>query len=205
MPVHRIARPRPLRGQNGPVTVAGILLTGGASRRMGRPKGLIDVGGETLAVRTGRLLLSVCNPAVEVGPGWSGLEVAVEANPGDGPLAALADGWKHLRRVGFNGPALAVATDLPLLDGNVLGWLVTHPARSSVVPLSGGRPQLLCARWSAADLDRAVALVEAGHRAVRDLLERSEAVLGREEEWGGDGALTDVDTPADLERLGVGP
>jgi molybdopterin-guanine dinucleotide biosynthesis protein A len=171
---------------------------------MGRPKGLIEVAGETLAARTARLLRSVCDPVVEVGPGWSGLEVAVETRPGAGPLAALADGWRHLRAGGFTGPVLGVATDLPRLDGDVLAWLATHPSVGSVVPLSGGRPQMLCARWSPADLARAVALVEGGHSAMRNLLEGSGAVLAGEEEWGATGALADADTPADLQGLGVG-
>ena len=55
------------------MTPAGILLTGGASRRMGTDKATIVVGGETLARRTARLLSAVCDPAVEVGPGASDL------------------------------------------------------------------------------------------------------------------------------------
>lgn len=175
---------------------------------MGREKATIEVDGESMAARTAALLLSVSPMVVEVGPGHSSLPVVAEAHPGAGPLAAVADGWKALRAGDHDGPALVVATDLPRLTAGMLMWLADHPARTSVVPESAGRPQLLCARWSAPDLDRSVDLVAAGRRSMRDLLAGSGAVVAGESEWagaaGGAGALDDADTPADLMRLGIG-
>ena len=60
--------------------LAGVLLTGGASRRMGTDKARLVVDGETLAARSARVLAAVCEPVIEVGPGVSGLP-AVEEEP----------------------------------------------------------------------------------------------------------------------------
>lgn len=175
---------------------------------MGRDKATIEVDGLTLARRTAGLLSTVCPASVEVGPGHTGLDRVEETAPGAGPLAAVADARRALVAAGWAGPALVVATDLPRLTADLLVWLAAHPASGSVVPVAGGRAQLLCARWSPADLDRAVALVGAGERAMRLLLGEPGVVLAGEDEWagpaGGTSVLDDADTPADLARLGFG-
>jgi molybdopterin-guanine dinucleotide biosynthesis protein A len=180
--------------------VAALLLTGGASRRMGFDKALVRIGGVPLAQRVGRRARAVGAPALEVGPGHSGLELAPESEPGSGPLAALADGVRALRDRGFSGPALVLCTDLPLIDTATLMTLRNWPGSSSVVPLLGGRPQPLCARWSAADLDATPAMVAAGERSLQALLARSGITLT--------GAidprrLSDADTPEELDALGL--
>ena len=57
---------------------AALLLTGGASRRLGRDKATLMVGGVPLARRTAALLVEVANPVIEVGPGYTGLPHVVE-------------------------------------------------------------------------------------------------------------------------------
>jgi molybdenum cofactor guanylyltransferase len=176
---------------------AGILLTGGSSSRMGRDKATIVVGGETLAARTARVLAAVASPCVEVGPAVSGLPAVLEDPPGSGPLVAVAAG-----ATGLPGgvPVLVVACDLPRLDVDLLRWLATHPADGSVVPVWEGRPQVLCARWSADALGEVPALVASGRRSMHALLERTVAVLiapppalARQ--------LADVDTPEQLAEV----
>ncbi|MGA2208252.1 MAG: NTP transferase domain-containing protein [Acidimicrobiales bacterium] len=187
--------------------MAGLLLTGGKSRRMGRDKAsiVIDVAtGETLASRLGRVLEEVADPALEVGPGWSRLERA-EADLGEGPLTGIAAGWRSLRSgvPGAGTPpqqVIVLATDLPNLTPAVLVWLSARPEEASVVPVVGGRTQPLCARWCAADLDRAVEIVERGGRAVSAALGPATAYLG-ESEWGSvaaEAAFRDADRPEDL-------
>lgn len=179
--------------------VGGLLLTGGRSRRMGRDKATIEVGGETLATRLGRLLAEVARPALEVGPGWSGLVVA-QRDPGEGPLAAIASGWRSLRESGFEGDVIVLATDLLSLTPRLLAWIADRPEPTSVVPVVSGRPQPLCARWSPADLDAAVALVDRGERAVSAGLGPDVSYLD-ESEWGAVAhprAFADADRPEDL-------
>ena len=77
---------------------AALLLTGGASRRLGRDKASLSLGATTLAERTAGLLMQVARPVIEVGPGHTGLVHVREAPAGGGPLAAMAAGWAELTR-----------------------------------------------------------------------------------------------------------
>ncbi|GEM_PF-157390 len=186
--------------------VAGILLTGGFSRRMGFDKASMEVDGVPCAVRVGNLLRHVVSYALEIGPGISGLPSVQEETPGCGPLVAICKGVEVLRAAGIACPTLVVACDLPLLSEIVLRTLAQWPGTNSVVPVVEGHPQPLCARWSMTDLCAALMLTKAGARSMRSLLERPEVELVDELRWPGEldrRALADVDTPADLERLGL--
>jgi molybdenum cofactor guanylyltransferase len=184
-------------------TVAGLLLTGGASRRMGRDKASLEIEGEPLAVRVGRLLrAAVPGPVLEVGPGRSGLPVVVEDRP-EGPLVGLVVGHRVLEHDGHVGPVLVAAVDLPHVDVALLRFLAEHPAPGSVVPSSRGRLQPLCARWSPEALARATELVLSGRRALQDLVAATDVTIVADEEWAAvaaPDALDDVDTPDQLAR-----
>jgi molybdopterin-guanine dinucleotide biosynthesis protein A len=194
---------------HGPVPAA-ILLTGGGSRRMGFDKAAIDVAGTPSAVHIARQLLQVVGTAVEVGPGRSGLRAVREEPPGSGPLAAMVAGARALRASGHEGPALVVACDLPGLTVEALTMLAWWPGEASVVPVVDGRPQPLCARWSAGALRRAEGLVAEGERSMRAVLAspgRGGLELAGPDRWPTgvtDAAFADADTPEDLERLGLG-
>ena len=95
--------------------LGGLLLTGGASRRMGEDKALIEVGGRRLVDHAAALLTAVADPVIEVGPGWSGLPAVREDPPGSGPLAALGAGAASLRAAGHDGAVLVLAV------GNAIG------------------------------------------------------------------------------------
>jgi molybdopterin-guanine dinucleotide biosynthesis protein A len=173
---------------------------------MGRPKaGIRGADGRTLAQRTAALLEKAAAPALEVGPGFSGLPHVQEDPPGLGPLAAIVCGQRALAAAGWDGPVLVVATDLPRLTQGLLPWLARYPSPDSVVPVSGGRPQPLCARYSAADLRAAHELWATGGRAMHALLAAVRPRLVSEDEWvraaGDAAALADADTPADLDLL----
>jgi molybdopterin-guanine dinucleotide biosynthesis protein A len=71
-----------------------------------------------------------------------------------------------------------------------------------------GRRQPLCARYQPADLDRAELLVAQGRRALADLLAGVEVDEVGPDDWAmvaDPGILADVDTPEDLNRLGLAP
>jgi molybdopterin-guanine dinucleotide biosynthesis protein A len=166
---------------------------------------IIGPDGRTLARRTAALLEAETAPTFEVGPGFSGLPHVLEEPPGSGPLVAIASGGIALGSAGWHGPALVVATDLPRLTVELLAWLARHAFPGSVVPVSGGRPQPLCARYSEADLRAAGQLAAAGERAMGALLATIRPRLVSEDEWAavaGDAlALADADTPSDLHLL----
>jgi molybdopterin-guanine dinucleotide biosynthesis protein A len=175
----------------------GVLLTGGASTRMGRDKATLVVDGRTLASRTAELLSGVADRCVVVGRGVSGLDAVLEDPPGGGPLVAIAAG---VAAVGTDRPALVVACDLPRLQTGLLRWLVDHPSPGSVVPLWEGRPQPLCARWCPAALHAVTGLVADGIRSMRTLVERSDTELVAPPRDMAT-ALQDVDTPEQLAGL----
>jgi molybdopterin-guanine dinucleotide biosynthesis protein A len=186
---------------------AGLLLTGGESRRMGVDKATLELGGERLVDRAERLLEAVCLPVLEVGPGYTGLEAVREEPPGTGPLAAIAAGGRALRRREHRGPAIVLAVDLPLMTEGFLRFLSTFPGDGSVVPFVAGEPQPVCARYSEDALSRADEAVRGGERAIRPFLRTlPDLQWAGPRMWGHvaeEGTLSDVDTPDDLRRLGL--
>ena len=186
--------------------VTSILLTGGASRRMGRDKASLPINGSTLARRTAALLERVTLTALEVGPGTSGLWATREVPPGAGPLAAIAEGCRALRQHGHDGGALVVACDLPFVSEDLLRFLVAYDAPGSVVPIVRGRAQPLLARWGQHDLDATPGLVALGARSLRALLARPGVTFLDASTWShvaDDTTFADVDSPDDLRRLGL--
>lgn len=186
---------------------AGFVLTGGASRRMGRDKATIagPASGRPLAAHIAGLLGAVAAPVVELGPGVSGLPFTADA--GEGPLVALAGAEALLGRDGPDA-VLVVATDLPRLTAGLLRWLADHPAPGAVVPLDGGVPQPLCGRYRVEDLRLAAGLAARGERRLSAWVEVVGPHLAPAEEWRGPAgdplALRDADTPQDLISL-AGP
>jgi molybdopterin-guanine dinucleotide biosynthesis protein A len=162
--------------------VAGILLAGGRSRRMGRDKASLPWHGSTLARRAVGLLarcaeppvIVVCAPGQELPPLPDWIEVVRDAEPGLGPLAGLAAG------LAVAAPRAAVAAvcavDAPLAHPAVitalLGALGSSPA---VVPFGGGRLQPLFAVYRTELASLAAELVAAGELRAAALGERAGA------------------------------
>ena len=181
--------------------MAGVLLTGGTSRRMGVDKARLVVNGETLAARSARVLASVCDPVVEVGPGVSGLPAVQEEPPGSGPLVALLAGVGAL---GEPRTVILLACDLPNVSSELLRLLVEWPGSGTVIPVVDGRFQYACARYGPAALDEAMTSVRTGGSSLRRLGESGSEYIS-EAEWGPVASaldFADVDTPEDLRRLG---
>lgn len=187
--------------------VAGLLLTGGASRRLGVAKATLLLDGERLVDRVARVLEGIATTVVEVGPGYSNLAAVREEPPGSGPLAALVAGAAALGARDDGARAvLVLAVDLPFVDAAVLEWLASHPASRTVVPIVGGRPHPLCARYSHDALAAAPELVAAGERSMRALLHRVDVHEATEAEWGvvaSAHTFADVDTPEDASAFGL--
>lgn len=103
--------------------LSGFVLAGGDSRRMGRPKPQLPLGGETMLERQVRILRSVCRSVVVVGlPSDSpNLDVAALADqiPGRGPLGGIHTALLHARTE-FN---LLFGCDLPFVSARFLAFL----------------------------------------------------------------------------------
>jgi len=86
------------------IRTAGVVLCGGQSSRMGRPKAWLPFGGELMLPRVVRLLgeavspiVVVASPGQDVPPLPPGVEIAHDAETGRGPLAGLCAGLATLR------------------------------------------------------------------------------------------------------------
>jgi molybdopterin-guanine dinucleotide biosynthesis protein A len=162
--------------------VAGILLAGGRSQRMGRDKASLPWHGSTLARRAVGLLARCCEPPVIVVcapeqelpplPDW--VEVVRDPAPGLGPLAGLAAG---LEVAAARAPVAAVcAVDAPLAHPAVLAALVSAIGEgTAAVPVSADRPQPLFAAYRTGLAGLAAALLADGERRVSALGERAGA------------------------------
>jgi molybdenum cofactor guanylyltransferase len=145
-----------------PVECAGIVLTGGTSRRLGFDKATVMLGGETLAERAARVLGSVCSPVIEVGAGRTGLRCVREDPPGSGPLAALLAGADALRVDRAVDRVVLLGCDLVRIEPAVLRLLADWDGAATVVPIVAGRPQLVCARYGADAIAAGRRLLAAG-------------------------------------------
>jgi molybdopterin-guanine dinucleotide biosynthesis protein A len=125
--------------------VAGFILAGGASLRMGRDKGLLDFGGVPVILHTARLLEPLVSKVTVVGSPGKYAKLGLRAiaddaqaqygldRPGCGPLAGIATALAATRS-SWN---LIVACDLPYLSAKWLEWLLSRALRSrgeAVVP-----------------------------------------------------------------------
>lgn len=149
----------------------------------------------------GRALVAAASPVLCVGPD-PGLGLDTVEDDHRGPLAALAAGMRRLAEVGFDGPVLLVACDMPFLTADLLTLVARELGSAQAsVPLSGDRLQPLAACYAASVLPVADRLVAAGRLSMRSLLEEIDVHQVDRERWrrlAGPEALTDVDTPADL-------
>lgn len=117
-------------------TRTGVVLCGGQSRRMGRDKALIELGGRTLLEGAAESLDAVC-AQVLLAPGGAsryaslGRREVLDAAPGVGPLAGLVAALEAARTEWL----IALGCDMPAVDPRVLeelaefaqkgGWDVT--------------------------------------------------------------------------------
>lgn len=173
----------------------GIVLAGGAGRRMGRPKATVPLGGSLLVERAVAALEPRCDRVVvvarpEIALPPIGAEVIFDRPGPDCPLVALATGLAACRA----DDVIVLACDLPFADP-LLDALIEQPLGRAVAGRSHGRIQPLCARYPrVAALRAADELIDAG-----DLRARGPAVaLDAEvvdDRWG---ALANLNTPGDL-------
>lgn len=189
-----------------------IILAGGRSARMGRPKEALPFAGAPLLARIAAALAPACEPVVVVARDarqeLPTLPAAVlrthDDAPGRGPLAGLAAGLRRLAAHGF-GPADAafvVACDHPFVDAAFARCLAAALADAdAAMPEVAGRVEPLCAIYRLRCLPRIDALLAAGDAGPRALAAGAaqvpEAALRAVDPELR--ALCDVDTAADYD------
>jgi molybdopterin-guanine dinucleotide biosynthesis protein A len=198
---------------------AGAVLCGGASRRMGRDKALIDVDGRALAARVADVLTAAgARHVVAVGGDLAalrgaGLDAVPDDDPGEGPLGGILTALAHLGGGGPGSDVAAVppaeivfiaACDLvspdPAAVRSTVAELAASPGAAVAVPVAGGRRQWLHAAWRPGVRPPLAAAFDAGERSVHGAvalagLRMATLALAPE-------PVADADTPADLPGTG---
>ena len=140
---------------------AGVVLAGGRSSRMGRPKAALEWYGSTLLYRTAAVLARVVSGPVVVveAPGQelpslpAGVEVVEDPVEGMGPMQGIATGLAAVAERA--GRAFVCSTDLPFLHPAFVAVVLRSMERSSeageevdvVLPLARGFRQPLAAAY----------------------------------------------------------
>ena len=176
------------------------VLVGGASRRMGSDKALIELEGvalgrrvaDALGANDGRTVLA-CGGSADTARSLD-LEHLPDEAPGSGPLLAIAT----VLRAFPGSDAIVAACDLGGLDRATVmlfeQWLSHEPY--DVVVASAERRQPLLARWRQSALPIIDRVVGAGERSMHGAL----AQLRVAELRVGTAATANLNTPQDLER-----
>ncbi len=196
--------------------VAGIVLVGGRSRRMGSNKALLALPGEaplTFVERLTSLLAELCTEVLLVARDQAGSEeyacflrrtsvrVVHDQVPDEGPLMGLYSGLQAMEA----SHALVLAVDLPCVRPELLAWLRAFPLDDrALVPLVQDTPQVLLARYTRSFLPLISACLAEGRRDPRALLDRAPICLLAEEQVRAVDpdlrSFLNVNTPADFQQ-----
>ncbi|MFK8026109.1 MAG: molybdenum cofactor guanylyltransferase [Ilumatobacter sp.] len=191
---------------------AGVVLTGGASRRMGRDKALVEVDGVAMADRVSDAMRRCGADPIVLYGGEPAERTALSAPnlpdrfPGEGPLGGVLGAMLDLTApgdpTGTNDAtpithALIVACDHADVDASTLRSLIDEAAGdavSSVWVAATDRLHPTCAVWSLAAIDAISAAFAGGeralHRAIRQLRHVAVTVPDR--------TMANINTPDDL-------
>jgi CTP:molybdopterin cytidylyltransferase MocA len=186
-----------------PSSVAGILLAAGDGSRLGQPKALVTIAGESLAARGAAMLRAGGTDPVIVVTGAAAVDVAEartvhnprwRAGMGSSMAAGLAAVPDHCEA------AVIALADQPLVGSGAVRRLIGAFEQGASIVVAGysGRPRnpvlLAHEHWS-----RAIELA-VGDVGARSFL-RSCPELVTLVECGDTGRPDDIDTPDDLERI----
>ncbi|MGE5210063.1 MAG: molybdenum cofactor guanylyltransferase [Acidobacteriota bacterium] len=189
--------------------MVGAVLTGGASRRMGRTKALIELDGVLMARRVADALaqagcgsvIAYGGDPVELEP--LGLPVLADRHPGSGPLGGVLGALELFAESDLHiDGVFVVACDLPGLRGGDLAGMVDavrrHRDVDVVVARTGpsARIEPTCAIWRPRALGQLREIFDSGERALHRAIERLESCAVEIEP----GAVRNINTPDDLDR-----
>lgn len=159
--------------------LAGVVLAGGASRRMGRDKATMifagPAGAKTMVEHVVSAIGSSCVPLfVIAAPGQPLPElppatVLRDEVRGVGPLLATGRGLRAAADAGAER-AFVCAVDMPLMTTELIDELARHQGADVVVPWDG-RDHYLAGVYRTSLVDHIDELVAAGERSMRSLVD----------------------------------
>ncbi len=179
---------------NGPLS--GMILAGGASRRMGRNKAELVLGGKTLLQWQADKLRGLGIEDVMLSgagcPVLSGTRVIPDEFPGSGPLAGL----HACLRAARHPACLVVSVDVPLVPAWALVGLCRAHCGGVTVLRHGEWEEPLIGIYDRAVAQRIPGLLAFGRRSVRGL--KAEAGWNTFVYSGPEELLTNCNTPEDF-------
>lgn len=188
-------------GVTPPIPLAAVVLAGGASRRMGRDKATLPYEGKTLVEHMVSVVSPRCSPVFVIAAPGQPLptlqaDVLRDEVRGVGPLLATGRGLRAAADAGVK-LAFVCAVDMPLLSTDLIDELAGPAVRlgADVVLPWDGRDHYLAGIYRTSLADRVDALVAAGERSMRALVDTvdTQRIVMPEQP-----SLTNVNTAADL-------
>ena len=195
------------------VGATGVILAGGGSRRMGQNKALMRLGDETLIARTLKRLQSVTDEAILISNAPNlytelGVRVYEDLVPNTGVLGGVYTGLSYAG----NNAVLCVACDMPLLQPNLLTYLLSVLGEhDAVVPytrdVNDGNPKLqtLCAVYSRRCAQVIRQMLDEGELRLHALCDRVPVRMVPPDEWRGFDpkglSFVNINTREDFERV----
>ncbi|MEJ9079347.1 molybdenum cofactor guanylyltransferase [Gordonia malaquae] len=193
-------------------TVAGIVLAGGRSRRMGQDKAALEYEGVTMLTRITEAIGERCAPVLVAAPeasqayrelsAESDLQWVTDEKDGSGPLGGLVAALRAAAAAGAD-VAFVCATDMPLVKADLVDELLAGltPSTDAVIAHDAQRDHPMAGVYRTSAADALAGLVDAGELR---MLAALDAISTRRVGVSDPNWLTNVDAPEDLHRLRVG-
>jgi molybdenum cofactor guanylyltransferase len=179
------------RGEKNTTGVRGYVLAGGASRRFGADKALVEFAGRTLLSRMCEVIAAATGSVRVVAPAErysnQGLSLIEDRWPGEGPLGGIITALRATQEA-FSGERwnLMVSCDMPFLTREWLEYLAASAAASDaevVVPRSTYGLEPLCACWRTSAISKPQTAFDEGIRKVTDAMKRLRTEILDETHW----------------------
>jgi molybdenum cofactor guanylyltransferase len=186
------------------VTLGGIVLAGGKSRRMGSPKAWLRIDGVTLLERAVAVLGEMASPVIISAAAGQELPmtgtVIRDAVPDRGPMGGIHAGLTALPGC---DAVLVLAIDMPFMTAAVLRDIVTTFEKTqadAVVPMVDGVLQPLAAVYRRTVLPTIDAQLNAGDWALHAFVAKLATVVHVVQTDRDRQAFQNWNTPADMTR-----
>jgi molybdopterin-guanine dinucleotide biosynthesis protein A len=181
-----------------------LVLAGGDSRRMGRPKAWLEVGDTFLlrhmvdrfAPAFSEVMVSFAEPEQLLEP--VPYRIVFDRKPSAGPLAGLEAGLVAAR----NDVVFAIACDMPYVTQDVAQMAVAAArACDAAMPRLAGRPEPVCGAYRRSALPFITGAINTGRLKASDLVAELDVTWleGLDPEL-----FRSLNTPQDLERFHAG-
>jgi molybdenum cofactor cytidylyltransferase len=189
--------------KNACATIAGLILAGGASRRMGTPKALLPIAGETFLDRLIRLFVPICDPVMVVLGHNSerlcpSVPFTINPDPERGMLSSLQCGLSELPA--NSQGVIFTPVDYPSVQSATLVRIAAafrQRGSDIVIPVYLGRNgHPVCVSRRIAQELLALPVSAQARDVIRQHRDRTSFV-----DVDDPGVVADIDTPADYQKL----